>query len=132
MKDKVKKEEGEDFILKKIRYYQGTIDDFQSYWDKRTAEGERELSPETRSIKPKNDALNKAFEIVPVSPNDNDSENEVNANIEEVPSEIDKKTKEHKKENEDGKDVKVEKEVNKQQKEKKEVEVDDKKKKDEK
>ena len=41
----------EDFILKKIRYYQGTIDDFDTFWNKKIAEGEKEESPETKSTK---------------------------------------------------------------------------------
>lgn len=56
----------EDFILKKIRYYQGTIDDYETFWNKKAAEGEKEECPETKNLKKKNDDLNKAFEIVPV------------------------------------------------------------------
>ena len=56
----------EDFILKKIRYYQGTIDDFDTFWNKKIAEGEKEESPETKSFTKRNAELNKAFEIIPV------------------------------------------------------------------
>lgn len=56
----------EDFILKKIRYYQGTIDDFDTFWNKKIAEGEKEECPETKSFAKRNAELNKAFEIVPV------------------------------------------------------------------
>ena len=35
---KIRKEDvdnQEDFILKKIRYYQGTIDDYETFWNKK-------------------------------------------------------------------------------------------------
>ena len=60
----------EDFILKKIRYYQGTIDDFDTFWNKKIAEGEKEESPETKSFTKRNADLNKAFEIIPVEKDD--------------------------------------------------------------
>ena len=60
----------EDFILKKIRYYQGTIDDFDTFWNKKIAEGEKEESPETKSFANRNAELNKAFEIIPVEKDD--------------------------------------------------------------
>ena len=60
----------EDFILKKIRYYQGTIDDFDTFWNKKIAEGEKEESPETKSFAKRNAELNKAFEIIPVEKDD--------------------------------------------------------------
>ena len=60
----------EDFILKKIRYYQGTIDDFDAFWNKKIAEGEKEESPETKSFAKRNAELNKAFEIIPVEKDD--------------------------------------------------------------
>ena len=56
----------EDFILKKIRYYQGTIDDYETFWNKKAAEGEKEECPATKSFAKRNAELNKAFEIVPV------------------------------------------------------------------
>lgn len=67
--NKIKKEVAdnqEDFILKKIRYYQGTIDDYETFWNKKAAEGEKEECPETKSFAKRNADLNKAFEIVPV------------------------------------------------------------------
>ena len=66
---KIRKEDvdnQEDFILKKIRYYQGTIDDYETFWNKKAAEGEKEECPETKSFAKRNAELNKAFEIVPV------------------------------------------------------------------
>ena len=60
----------EDFILKKIRYYQGTIDDFDTFWNKKIAEGEKEEIPETKSFAKRNAELNKAFEIIPVEKDD--------------------------------------------------------------
>ena len=60
----------EDFSLKKIRYYQGTIDDFDTFWNKKIAEGEKEESPETKSFAKRNAELNKAFEIIPVEKDD--------------------------------------------------------------
>ena len=74
--DKEKKEKKEvldnqeDFILKKIRYYQGTIDDYETFWNKKSAEGEKEECPETKSFAKRNAELNKAFEIVPVEKDD--------------------------------------------------------------
>lgn len=64
---KVEEPSGEEnFLLKKIRYYQGTIKDYETYWNQKMAEGEREESPETKSFAKRNAELNKAFEIVPV------------------------------------------------------------------
>ena len=66
---KIRKEDvdnQEDFILKKIRYYQGTIDDYETFWNKKISEGEKEVCPETKSFAKRNAELNKAFEIVPV------------------------------------------------------------------
>ena len=60
----------EDFILKKIRYYQGTIDDYDTFWKKKIEEGEKEESPETKSFTKRNADLNKAFEIIPVEKDD--------------------------------------------------------------
>ena len=61
-----KKIDGEDYILKKIRYYQGSIDDYDTFWKKKIAEGESEVSAETKGFKKRNAELNKAFEIIPV------------------------------------------------------------------
>ena len=66
---KIRKEDvdnQEDFILKKIRYYQGTIDDYETFWNKKISEGEKEECPETKSFAKRNAELNKAFEIIPV------------------------------------------------------------------
>ena len=60
----------EDFILKKIRYYQGTIDDYDTFWKQKIAEGEKEESRETKSFTKRNADLNKAFEIIPVEKDD--------------------------------------------------------------
>ena len=71
---KVKKEAAptgeENFLLKKIRYYQGTIKDYDTFWNEKIAEGEREESPETKSFVKRNAELNKAFEIIPVEKDD--------------------------------------------------------------
>ena len=70
---KIRKEDvdnQEDFILKKIRYYQGTIDDYETFWNKKISEGEKEECPETKSFAKRNAELNKAFEIVPVEKDD--------------------------------------------------------------
>lgn len=64
--DKINQTDKEDFILKKIRYYQGTIDDYASYWERRAQEGKSQESPETKALKSKNDDLNKDYIIRPV------------------------------------------------------------------
>ena len=58
--------EKEDFILKKIRHFQGTIDDYKTFWEKKIADGLSEESEETKALKKKNDDLNKDYEIIPV------------------------------------------------------------------
>lgn len=58
--------EKEDFILKKIRHYQGTIEDYATYWERRISEGQSQESSETKALKAKNDDLNKDYEIKPV------------------------------------------------------------------
>lgn len=60
----------EDFTLKKIRHFQGTIDDYKTFWEKKIAEGVSEESDETKSLKPKNDDLNRDFDIIPVEKED--------------------------------------------------------------
>ena len=60
----------EDFILKKIRYYQGTIKDYDDFWNQKIAQGISEESPETKSFAKRNAELNKAYEIVPVEKDD--------------------------------------------------------------
>lgn len=98
----------EDFILKKIRYYQGTIDDYETFWNKKTAEGEKEECPETKSIVKRNAELNKAFEIIPVEKDDTvickdvvsgkDVDEKPKENSDIKPSEKDDKKKEKKEE----------------------------------
>lgn len=58
--------EKENFILKKIRYYQATIADFETFWNEKIKESQSEISNETKDLKKHNDDLNKDFEIVPV------------------------------------------------------------------
>ena len=58
--------EKEDYTLKKIRYFQGTIDDYKTFWEKKISDGISKESEETKSLKSKNDDLNKAFDIYPV------------------------------------------------------------------
>ena len=58
--------EKENFILKKIRYYQGTIADYESFWDEKIKESQSEISDDTKALKQHNDDLNKDFDIVPV------------------------------------------------------------------
>ena len=56
----------EDKILKRIRYYQGSIDDFETFWNKKIAEGESEECPERKKIKKKNEEMNYDYTIRPV------------------------------------------------------------------
>lgn len=58
--------EKENFILKKIRYYQASIADFETFWDEKIRESQSEISDATKNLKKHNDDLNKDFEIVPV------------------------------------------------------------------
>lgn len=58
--------EKEDYILKKIRYFQGTIDDYATYWEKKISQAQSENSKETNSLKKDNDELNNAYKIIPV------------------------------------------------------------------
>ena len=58
--------EKENFILKKIRYYQATIADFETFWEEKIKESQSEISEETKDLKKHNDDLNKDFDIVPV------------------------------------------------------------------
>lgn len=61
-----KQEDKENIILKKIRYYQGSVKDFATFWEEKCKEGVSEESEETKSLKKKNDDLNKSFTIIPV------------------------------------------------------------------
>ena len=56
----------ENFILKKIRYYQATVADYESFWNEKIKESQSEISDETKKLKKHNDNLNKDFNIVPV------------------------------------------------------------------
>ena len=58
--------EKENFILKKIRYYQATVSDYETFWNEKIKESQSEISDETKGLKKRNDDLNKDFEIVPV------------------------------------------------------------------
>lgn len=58
--------EKENFILKKIRYYQATIADYETFWNDKIKESQSEISDETKCLKQHNDDLNKDFDIVPV------------------------------------------------------------------
>ena len=57
----------EDFILKKIRHYQGTVEDYGTFWERKISQGYSEESEETKSLKQKNDDLNRSYRIIPVS-----------------------------------------------------------------
>lgn len=103
---KVPVDNQEDFILKKIRYYQGTIDDYETFWNKKAAEGEKEECPETKSFQKRNAELNKAFEIIPVEKDETVICKDVvsGKDVDEKPSEnVDAKPSEKE---EGGKDVK--------------------------
>lgn len=69
-KKEVPQDNQENFILKKIRYYQGSIKDYDTFWNQKIAEGEKEESPETKAFQKTNAELNKAFEIIPVEKDD--------------------------------------------------------------
>ena len=56
----------ENFILKKIRYYQATVADYESFWNEKIKESQSETSDDTKKLKKHNDELNKDFIIVPV------------------------------------------------------------------
>lgn len=56
----------ENFILKKIRYYQATVSDYETFWNEKIKESQSETSDDTKKLKKHNDELNKDFIIVPV------------------------------------------------------------------
>ena len=58
--------DNENFILKKIRYYQATISDYETFWNEKIKESQSEISDETKKLKKHKDDLNKDFDIVPV------------------------------------------------------------------
>ena len=114
----------EDFILKKIRYYQGTIDDYETFWNKKAAEGEKEECPETKSFAKRNAELNKAFEIVPVEKDETVLAKDIvsGKDVDENPSDTEEGDKIEKKDGEkveDKKKKKVEKTVKDVKKEEK-------------
>ena len=131
----------EDFILKKIRYYQGTIDDYDTFWKKKIAEGEKEESPETKSFTKRNADLNKAFEIIPVEKDDTvickdvvsgkDTDDKPSENADTKPTEKEEGGKDVKKDGKkkEKKEEKHEEEVKEKDEEKEEKCEDDKKKK---
>ena len=114
----------EDFILKKIRYYQGTIDDYETFWNKKAAEGEKEECPETKSFAKRNAELNKAFEIVPVEKDETVLAKDIvsGKDVDKKPSDTEEGDKSEKKDGEkveDKKKKKVEKTVKDVKKEEK-------------
>jgi hypothetical protein len=138
---KVPVDNQEDFILKKIRYYQGTIDDYETFWNKKAAEGEKEECPETKSFAKKNAELNKAFEIIPVEKDDTvickdivsgkDVEETPVENTDTQPSEKEEGDKEVKKDagveaEKDGEKVEDKKKEKKEEKHEEEEEVEEK------
>ena len=124
---KIRKEDvdnQEDFILKKIRYYQGTIDDYETFWNKKISEGEKEECPETKSFAKRNAELNKAFEIVPVEKDETVLAKDIvsGKDVDEKPSDTEEGDKSEKKDGEkveDKKKKKVEKTVKDVKKEEK-------------
>ena len=102
----------EDFILKKIRYYQGTIDDYETFWNKKVAEGEKEECPETKSFAKRNAELNKAFEIVPVEKDETALAKDIvsGKDVDEKPSDTEEGDKSEKKDGEKVEDKKKKKE----------------------
>jgi lipid II:glycine glycyltransferase (peptidoglycan interpeptide bridge formation enzyme) len=63
-------EQKENITLKKIRYYQGTIKDFDTFWADKIKESQNESSQGVKDCKSKNEDLNKAFRIIPVTEDD--------------------------------------------------------------
>ena len=121
----------EDFILKKIRYYQGTIDDYETFWNKKAAEGEKEECPETKSFAKRNAELNKAFEIVPVEKDETVLAKDIvsGKDVDEKPSVTEEGDKIEKKDGEKVEDKKKKKEEKTVKNVKKEEKGEDEKKK---
>ena len=59
-------ENKEDYTLKKIRYYQATIDDYAAFWEKKIADSRSESTTDMDSIRKRKDDLNRSYEIRPV------------------------------------------------------------------
>lgn len=58
--------DNENITLKKIRYYQGTIKDFDTFWQDKIKESQKESKLNLDDRKKKNDELNKSYKIIPV------------------------------------------------------------------
>ena len=41
----------ENFILKKIRYYQATVSDYETFWNEKIKESQSETSDDTKKLK---------------------------------------------------------------------------------
>lgn len=63
------KEKQENPILKRIRYYQGSIKDFETFWKEKENESKSGSNIDRDDIRKKNDDLNKSFNIVKVDEN---------------------------------------------------------------
>ena len=114
----------ENLTLKKIRYYQGTIKDYETYWNDRITQDDHELSQETKACRDRNEELNKAFDIVPVTADDENTSPEPLTDKEKKEIEGEKKCKDR----EDKKDKDSDdKKDDKSDKDKKDDKSDDKK-----
>lgn len=104
----------ENFILKKIRYYQGSIKDYETFWNDKIAEGEKEESPETKAFAKTNAELNKAYEIIPVEKDDTTMCTDVTSGetekVEDKKEEKEEKKEDKKKEKKEEKHVEEEEE----------------------
>lgn len=58
--------DNENITLKKIRYYQGTIKDFDTFWQDKIKESQKESKLNLDDRKKKNNELNKSYKIIPV------------------------------------------------------------------
>lgn len=63
------RENQENPILKRIRYYQGSIKDFETFWKEKENESKSGSNIGRDDIRKKNDDLNKSFNIVKVDEN---------------------------------------------------------------
>ena len=66
------RENQENPILKRIRYYQGSIKDFETFWKEKENESKSSSNIDIDSIRKKNDELNKSFDIVKVDENNDE------------------------------------------------------------
>ena len=53
----------ENFILKKIRYYQATISDYETFWNEKIKESQSEISEETKDLKKHREILYYIYKI---------------------------------------------------------------------